>query len=98
MAKFQKGHPKIGGRVKGSKNKATLFKERIFKIITDRDADLTDMEIKDLAFIASRFVPREIKAEHSGEIKGTQFNVIQSVKGKESYIEKIEGREKVLSE
>lgn len=63
--KGQSGNP--AGRKKGTKNSATLFKERIFSIIKDRSEDLQSLDMRDLANIASKFVPKEVKQENIGE-------------------------------
>jgi len=62
---FVKGDERINrvGRPVGSKNKATLYKERILEILRQRDGEVFSMDIKDLAYIGSKFVPKEIKQQ-----------------------------------
>ena len=63
VMRFEKGHPKLGGRAKGTPNKATLFKRRIFDIVANRDPEVEKMKISDLVYVASKFVPKEIKTD-----------------------------------
>lgn len=66
--KGQSGNAK--GRPKGAKSSAILFKERIFQLIRDRDPELQDLDMRDIAMIAAKFVPKEIVADvaHSGTV------------------------------
>lgn len=54
---------KTGGRMEGSKNKATLFKELIFSIALDRQDEIKQMAIKDISAIAKDLTPRETKLD-----------------------------------
>lgn len=66
---FKKGHPKMGGRALGTKDKLTQFKEKL--IAAALDINLNDRKIRrsDLLKIAAGFVPKEVKADVRGAME-----------------------------
>ncbi len=72
---FQKGHVKIGGKVKGTKNRETLIKEErraMFDALISGEWEniIKKLREKDPKYVADQFMgtaPQKI--EHSGEIK-----------------------------
>ena len=73
MPKFKKGQAgNPAGRPKGSKNKSTIFKERVFDIINQRDEELKEVDIGQLARIASKFVPKDIVIDTQKQL---DFNI-----------------------
>ena len=67
MAKFQKGKSgNPSGRKKGSKNKLTLVKDRLVKILNEKLADpkvLDQIDINTLIRFTGTILPKEVKEE-----------------------------------
>ncbi len=74
--KGQSGNP--AGRKKGSKNKGTIFKERIFEIIAERDDELKKIKIDKLAELGTRMVPKEIEADVTLSADEFYLNMIRN--------------------
>ncbi len=72
MAKFEKGHEKVGGRVKGSKNKVSKrVLNALFENLKDAPESLKLLKGKDLAAfwrIAAAQIPKDLDVNHSGNI------------------------------
>ena len=70
---FKENDPNINreGRPKGSLNKSTIFKNKIFDIISSRERELEVQDILELAKLGAKFVPKSIEVK--GEMEHTGF-------------------------
>lgn len=72
MAKFEKGHEKVGGRKKGSKNKVSKrVLNALFEALEDAPESLKLLKAEDLAAfwrIAAAQIPKDLDVNHTGAI------------------------------
>lgn len=86
---FEKGHKKLGGKVKGTPNKITrTVKETVLAVFNDLQSDPKNNLLefgkkypRDFYQIASKLIPNEVQAKVEATVKG--FTEIEIVKKKD---------------